>query len=63
MIGRREILRLRAEAEEALGSSFDVRGFHGAVLGEGAVPLGVLGEVVQRWVGQQRAGGAPNTGG
>jgi uncharacterized protein (DUF885 family) len=40
-----------------------VRGFHGAVLAEGAVPLGVLGEVVQRWVGQQRAGGAPNTGG
>jgi uncharacterized protein (DUF885 family) len=50
MIGRREIQRLRAEAEADLGSSFDVRSFHGAVLGEGAVPLGVLGEVVQRWV-------------
>lgn len=60
MIGRREILRLRAEAEDALGSRFDVRGFHGAVLGEGAVPLGVLGEVVERWVSEQRAGGAPD---
>jgi uncharacterized protein (DUF885 family) len=60
MIGRREIQRLREEAEDALGPAFDVRGFHGAVLGEGAVPLGVLGELVHRWVSQQRAGGAPD---
>jgi uncharacterized protein (DUF885 family) len=59
MIGRREIQRLRAEAEADLGPRFDVRGFHGAVLGEGAVPLGVLGEVVQRWVTDERAAGAP----
>jgi uncharacterized protein (DUF885 family) len=59
MIGRREIQRLRAEAEADLGPGFDVRGFHGAVLGEGAVPLGVLGDVVQRWVTDERAAGAP----
>ena len=60
MIGRREILRLRAESQETLGPRFDIRGFHGAVLGEGAVPLGVLAELVERWVAQQRAAGAPN---
>ena len=60
MIGRREIQRLRGEAEAALGAAFDVRGFHGAVLGEGAVPLGVLAEIVDRWVTSERADGAPN---
>ena len=41
-IGQLEIRRLRSEAESALGSSFDVRRFHDAVLGHGALPLGVL---------------------
>jgi uncharacterized protein (DUF885 family) len=49
MVGRREIVRLRADAEARLGARFDVRGFHGAVLSNGAVPLSVLGEVVDRW--------------
>ena len=40
--GRREIVRLRALAEARLGDAFDVRGFHGAVLSSGAVPLSVL---------------------
>ncbi|MEU8270845.1 DUF885 domain-containing protein [Sphaerisporangium sp. NPDC049002] len=50
MIGRREISRLRALAEDRLGSRFDIRGFHGAVLGNGAVPLGVLDQIVGAWV-------------
>lgn len=50
MIGRREITRLRSVAEEALGDRFDVRAFHGAVLGNGAVPLGVLETVVHAWI-------------
>ena len=50
MIGRREIVRLRRTAEQRLGSKFDIRGFHGAVLGNGAVPLGVLEQNVLRWV-------------
>ena len=50
MIGRREIVRLRGDAEQALGSSFDVRAFHGVVLGQGAVPLDVLARNVSRWV-------------
>jgi uncharacterized protein (DUF885 family) len=50
MIGRREIRRLREEATRALGARFDVRDFHGVVLGSGAVPLGVVGQRVTRWV-------------
>jgi uncharacterized protein (DUF885 family) len=49
MTGRREIQRLRGLAERALGPRFDVRAFHGTVLGQGAVPLGVLEQLVTRW--------------
>ncbi|GII55961.1 hypothetical protein Pth03_43500 [Planotetraspora thailandica] len=50
MIGRREIRRLRALAEDRLGSRFDIRAFHGTVLGNGAVPLGVLDQIVAAWI-------------
>lgn len=50
MIGRREIVRLRQRAEEQLGARFDVRQFHGVVLGQGAVPLPVLDDLVTAWV-------------
>ena len=52
MIGRREIQRLRAVATDQLGDLFDVRGFHGAVLGNGAVPLDVLEQLVTTWISQ-----------
>ncbi|MEP7040724.1 MAG: DUF885 domain-containing protein [Chloroflexota bacterium] len=41
-IGQLEIRRLRSEAETALGAAFDIRRFHDAVLGHGALPLSVL---------------------
>jgi uncharacterized protein (DUF885 family) len=49
MTGRLEIERLRREAETALGSRFDIKGFHDAVLGSGALPLSVLADVVHSW--------------
>jgi uncharacterized protein (DUF885 family) len=52
MVGRREIQRLRAQAEQELGADFDIRGFHAVVLGSGAVPLRVLADIVTRWVAQ-----------
>jgi uncharacterized protein (DUF885 family) len=55
MIGRREIERLRGVASERLGADFDVRAFHGTVLGNGAVPLDVLESVVTKWIDQRRA--------
>jgi uncharacterized protein (DUF885 family) len=54
MTGRLEIQRIRAEAEAALGARFDIRAFHDAVLGSGALPLTVLEEVVRDWVAGQR---------
>jgi uncharacterized protein (DUF885 family) len=55
MVGRREIQRLRGVAEAGLGENFDIRAFHGAVLGNGAVPLGVLEQVVTRWASERPA--------
>jgi uncharacterized protein (DUF885 family) len=52
MVGRREIQRLRGLAERQLGARFDIRAFHGIVLGNGAVPLGVLDQLVTRWIEQ-----------
>ena len=46
-IGQLEILRLRAEARSAAGPAFDIRAFHDAVLGQGAVGLETLGEIVR----------------
>jgi uncharacterized protein (DUF885 family) len=47
MIGRLEILRMRAEAQQRQGEAFDIRKFHTAVLDNGSLPLGVLDEVVR----------------
>jgi uncharacterized protein (DUF885 family) len=55
MVGRREIQRLRGEAERQLGPDFDIRAFHGTVLGNGAVPLGVLEQLVAGWAEQTPA--------
>jgi uncharacterized protein (DUF885 family) len=49
-LGQREILRLREWARTALGSAFDVKGFHDAVLGSGAVRLPLLAGLVEAWV-------------
>ncbi len=55
MVGRREIQRLRAEAEQRLGPDFDIRAFHATVLDNGAVPLGVLEQLVTDWAEQPPA--------
>ena len=46
MIGRLEIERMRREAEQRQGASFDVKKFHTAVLESGSLPLDVLDRVV-----------------
>jgi uncharacterized protein (DUF885 family) len=51
MIGRREIWRMRTRARDRLGARFDIRAFHGAVLGNGAVPLDVLDQIITDWIG------------
>jgi uncharacterized protein (DUF885 family) len=54
-LGQREVLALRREAERRLGARFDLRAFHDVLLGNGAVSLAVLKDVVARWIA--RGGG------
>ena len=49
-LGYRWFSDLRRETEARLGARFDVRGFHEAVLGEGALPLAALRGHVERAV-------------
>ncbi len=48
MIGRLEMLRIRDSAMARQGERFDIKAFHDAVLGSGALPLSVLAEHVAR---------------
>jgi len=48
--GEIRIRQLRRQAEQELGDTFDLRAFHDTVLGNGAVTLEVLGEVVEEWI-------------
>lgn len=53
-IGHREIARLRAEIAARDGAAFDVRAFHDALLGHGALPLATLARELPRWVAPPR---------
>jgi uncharacterized protein (DUF885 family) len=52
--GEIEIRALRRRAEQALGSRFDIRAFHDAVLGQGGVTLPVLARQVDAYVARAR---------
>lgn len=54
-LGEIRIRELRKRAEEALGTKFDLRRFHDAVLAQGAVPLTVLESQIDAWVVAERA--------
>jgi uncharacterized protein (DUF885 family) len=49
-VGQLEILKLRRDAEAALGPRFDLKAFHATVLEAGAVTLPVLGQRVRAWL-------------
>lgn len=53
-IGELKIRELRLLAEQALGTRFDLRAFHDAVLENGAVPLDVLEQHIESWIDRQR---------
>jgi uncharacterized protein (DUF885 family) len=48
-IGKNEILELRERTKAMLGSRFELRAFHDAMLKNGAVPLPVLEELMVEW--------------
>lgn len=54
-LGQLEILKLRQQAQDELGSKYDVRAFHDEVLNGGSLPLNVLDERVAAWIAKQKA--------
>jgi uncharacterized protein (DUF885 family) len=52
-IGQLKILELRSKAEQALGEQFDIKEFHNQVLESGSLPLDVLENKIDRWIGEQ----------
>ncbi|HEX9800144.1 MAG TPA: DUF885 domain-containing protein [Thermoanaerobaculia bacterium] len=57
-LGYLEIRELRRRAEATLGERFDVRGFHDAVLEQGALPLPMLREHIEAWIAERERGGS-----
>lgn len=53
-IGELTILAARAKAEQRLGSRFDVRAFHDALLSEGHLPLSMMQQRMDAWI-EERA--------
>ncbi|HEY0116091.1 MAG TPA: DUF885 family protein, partial [Allosphingosinicella sp.] len=52
--GQLKILELRARAEQALGTRFDIREFHDQVLNTGSLPLVVLERKIDDWIASKR---------
>ena len=57
-IGMIKILELREKAKKQLGNKFDIHQFHNVVLTNGALPLDVLEELVDRWIKSKQNGGS-----
>ena len=53
-IGMLKIQDLRKKAENQLGETFDIREFHDVILANGSVPLKILEELVNEWIGSKK---------
>jgi len=53
-IGQLKISAIRAKAEKALESKFDIRTFHDELLKDGALPLDVLEAKMDAWISSQQ---------
>jgi uncharacterized protein (DUF885 family) len=57
-MGMRSILAERGQAQAQLGSRFNIKAFHAAVLENGALPLDIFERNMTAWIAAQK-GGAP----
>jgi uncharacterized protein (DUF885 family) len=57
--GQLELMRMRRDAERRLGTAFDIRGFHDAILSDGALPLPTLARLVESWADRLAAPASP----
>jgi uncharacterized protein (DUF885 family) len=53
-IGQIRIREMRTKAEKALGSRFDLKEFHSQVLRDGALPMDILEEKIERWTSKKK---------
>ncbi len=53
-VGQLEILKLRAQAQQALGPRFSFRSFHDEILGAGPLPMDVLETRVTQWSAKEK---------
>ena len=53
-IGELKIKELRAKATKALGTKFDIRKFHNALIDDGALPLDLLEQRLNEWIKSQQ---------
>jgi uncharacterized protein (DUF885 family) len=57
-LGQLKFLGLRARAQKALGSKFDIRAFHDEMLSGSAMPLDLLDARTNAWIAAIKAGKA-----
>ena len=53
--GEIRLREIRVRAERELGSKFNVRTFHDALLVEGPLPLALLDQRIDAWIAEQKA--------
>jgi uncharacterized protein (DUF885 family) len=52
-IGMLKIVELRRKAEAALGSKFDIKGFHDLLIASGSQPMSILERRVNEWIARR----------
>ncbi len=60
-MGARKIFELREKARRELGPKFDIRRFHEAVLGSGALPMDVLETKIDEYIAAEKKAAPPSS--
>lgn len=53
-IGQLKIMEIRKRAEQAMGSKFDIAGFHDQILSDGCLPIHILEEKMDKWISARK---------